>query len=108
MSDDSELVERVKVILLKAEGHAEWEELAPHWDRTYTAMARAAIAEVQRWRPIEEAPKIEGQRLWLWQRGRGGYEGWWNDFGSEGQDWQDDSDSEPAPTHFMELPAPPQ
>lgn len=39
----SEMVRRVKAAILLAEGHQEWDELAPHWEETYTAMARAAI-----------------------------------------------------------------
>lgn len=50
MADDSELVERVATAMLRVAGS----EVVI--DRRLITMARAAIAEVQRWRPIETAP----------------------------------------------------
>jgi hypothetical protein len=76
--------------------------------RALAAAEETARADPE-WREIAEAPHERGKRLWLWQPGRGGYEGWWEDFlSAPDADWQDDSDSEPAPTHFRALPAPPE
>lgn len=59
------------------------------------------------WQPIETAPK-DGRRLWLYEPSYG-YEGWWHtDFPRGEAYWMDDADSEPQPTHWRALPAPPQ
>lgn len=61
------------------------------------------------WQPIETAPK-DGTAFLAYEGGKSHphYECWWqhNDWTDE-QYWQDEADSEPEPTHWMSLPAPP-
>lgn len=59
------------------------------------------------WMDIETAPK-DGTRVLLYQDGRGAFEGWFhNDYQYAEHFWKDDQDSEPEPSHWQPLPAPP-
>jgi hypothetical protein len=57
------------------------------------------------WRPIETAPR-DGTPFWAFQAGRQ-FVCWEDDHPDCGPCWFDDADSEPDPTHWMPLPAPP-
>jgi len=66
--------------------------------------ARAAIAVMPGWQPIESAPKDETNLILLWngEKVTGGAP-----WGSGWADWMHDW-IEPPPTHWMPLPPPPQ
>jgi hypothetical protein len=78
--------------------------------RAYIAQNREAAA-VSGWQPIETAPK-DGSRLWLYWPTRNETDrqsvGWWHE-SVHGCWWMDPADTESeGPTHWRELPAPPQ
>ena len=58
------------------------------------------------WQDIATAPK-DGTRFLAYQKGDPIQECWWCEDFPEWTGWQNDYDSEPAPTHWMPLPAPP-
>lgn len=62
-------------------------------------------ALVAGWRPMDSAPK-DGTRFLALQGDRH-FDCWWKDAGYGEAYWQDDADSEPDPTHWRPLPAPP-
>jgi len=108
MSEDGELVERVADALKR-----KMVEVGSRFGSSREAieiLARAAIAEVQRWRPIEEAPR-DGTPIIAWDapmRGEAYFETgdkqWW---------WTNTGPGEYTgrcifPTQWQPLPAPPQ
>lgn len=72
-----------------------------------SSIARAT-PDAGAWLPIESAPK-DGTRITLYEIGRGAFEGWWHDAWPRACEeyWMDDADSEPEPTHWRPLLAPP-
>lgn len=68
--------------------------------------SRDAGAVNQAWQPIETAPKDGTNIIGLTQWGA--LEIWYVRDAYEGEYWQDYSDSEPDPTHWLPLPAPPE
>ena len=54
-------------------------------------------------KPIHTAPK-DGTRI-VARDSRGWREMWWKRDLYEGEFWQDEADSEPEPTHWIDLPA---
>lgn len=81
----------------------------PLWDTAETAKREwntRAAGDAPAWQPIETAPK-DGTAFLAW-RGieRGPFQCWWNDDGREAY-WMDYADTEPNPTHWQPLPAPP-
>jgi len=77
-----------------------------------TCQVWAEFAELSRlsalvagWRPMDSAPK-DGTRFLALQGDRH-FDCWWKDAGYGEAYWQDDSDSEPDPTHWRPLPASP-
>lgn len=61
------------------------------------------------WQPIETAPK-DGTAILTCERGnyaRSIRVCWWVVDQYQGVFWQDDADSEPNPTHWCPIPAPP-
>ena len=60
------------------------------------------------WQDIATAPK-DGTRFLAYQKGEPIQECWWCEDFPEWQGWQNDNDwdSDPDPTHWMPLPAPP-
>jgi hypothetical protein len=65
-------------------------------------------AAVEAWQPISTAPN-DGTHLTLYEINRGAFEGWWHDAWPRAfeQYWMDCADSEPDPTHWRPLIAPP-
>jgi len=59
------------------------------------------------WQPIETAPK-DGRHIFCFLHDGLISEVWWQRDSLDGTEyWQDYWDSEPKPTHWMPLPAPP-
>lgn len=75
-------------------------------DCALAAMPSACPADGSGWMPIETAPK-DGTRFLAYQKDRALCECWWQEDFSNWSGWLDDADSEPEPTHWMPLPAPP-
>jgi hypothetical protein len=57
------------------------------------------------WQPIETAP-TDGTRFLAYDGGSH-FDCWWHDYGYGEMGWRDEADSEPTPTHWRPLPAPP-
>lgn len=73
----------------------------------YEARIRAALVSPgDGWRSMDSAPR-GGTRFLAYEGRRGCYECWWQHDLLEWEGWQDDWDSEPEPTAWMPLPAPP-
>ena len=68
-------------------------------------LTRDRSLDVLGWQPIETAPK-DGTQILLWERqSRGPFMGWWHDgWPSLESYWTDEAETEPDPTHWMELP----
>lgn len=59
------------------------------------------------WQPIETAP-TDGTPIWAVQGSRQ-FVAWWDYHPADDVEfWRDEADSEPQPTHWMPLPAPPE
>jgi hypothetical protein len=128
MADDSELVERVMRHLWGvfndvpgAPPVVPLRVTPPSNIEKFEKLARAAIAEVQRWRPIETAP-VDREILLLWKSGGIGKGRWETDESWEVRNWAHkavpegwrcDGDAcipvnQADCTHWQPLPAPPQ
>jgi len=71
-------------------------------DRSKINRSEKTASVESQWRNIETAPR-DGTKFWAFERRRGQYECWYHTDGY----WMDHADSEPGPTHWMPLPAPP-
>lgn len=105
MSDDGELVERVAKAIRYGKVVMSDDDAAK--------VARAAIAEIQRWRPIETAP-TDGTTILLWWRyGRHGNVGRWVGDQDGECGWAGDEDdciprNQQDCLYWQSLPEPPQ
>lgn len=90
-----------------------WSEVAPYDQERFryvadTILASGLVQDEAGWRDISTAPK-DGTPFLAWEDSdRGPFKCWWRDEWPKREAyWMDYNDSEPNPTHWMPLPAPP-
>jgi hypothetical protein len=82
----------------------EWDALICTQGDDDAAMIRQLLAESE-WQPIETAPRDETAFLALEQTRH--FDCWWHTDDQGMGWWMDDADTEPTPTHWRPLHAPP-